>query len=1074
MPTADPTDPTRRIAEVWAETLTLNQGPETTLRRLCVPDSSGVYGRASDSRPATVRRVRPGAAGAAGIDYRLEEEIGRGGMGEVHRAWQESVGRRVALKLVRADRDAGPLAEERFRAEGAVTGALEHPGIVPVYDLGEDEHGRAFLAMKLVEGRPWSAALRELPLADNVAILLRVAEAVAFAHARGVIHADLKPANVMLGAWGEVLLLDWGLALRYGPDGARPLTPGSPIGGTPAYMAPEQAVQDLAAISPATDIYLLGATLYELIGGRRPHAGDSPRSCLLAAARNELAPIVGDAELLVIAQRAMATAPADRHPSAAAFIAELRAWRTHVDSATLLARARDLAARDDLAACADALRAVAEARVLWPGNPAAAVCEGEVRRRWAQGALRAGDAGLAASAARPDEPAETALHAEAVALATTQRRQARRLRALRVGVAALVLIVLAGLVIGERHIAGAAAVARTAQSEAETAREVARAEAYVAQLARALAALAGGDRAAAEAALAACPAERRGIEWRVLATRCAETPAALPGTGVPVFCVAWAGDGTLWYGTAEAVVQVVPGEGRELRRQLLPAPATALACSPAGILVGTRQGCVLLGAAGMQAAPGAAAVSRVALAADGACLWISEGRAWRWRPGEATAAMLAEAAVDVAWQDGSAVVATAQAVQVDATTVFTATDGEILAVRWDAGRRLVLLRRGPAIDAGGNLVPSRTPAPGAPAKPVYEVRAIGGEVLVQACRYYLNRDPAIMPDGTLAVVHGRYHGALLHLPGGAVRRAVLGERLHALAGGPDGALAVAWQGGVGVLPAAAPPGELLIEEEVPIAAACSGGRMVRLDCWGGLRQRGGGVDRILPHGRQHLSHQAQPWRVQALEDGGALVQPPSGAALLDAQGMLQPLTEEAGERPLRVLCAPDGGRYVELLPEHRYRLGEAERDGVPLGWLDRSGLLLAEGEDLVARTVDGWNERWRLDGWQHGVSRFHLAMLGGRALLARDRLIEVRDPADGRRLAVLDHHRHDVVAMVAAGSRLVTGDRTGHLAFWDAGDLRLLLFVPWTPLGITALAGAPDRLAVGSDERLLHLWEDVP
>ena len=140
---------------------------------------------------------------------------------------------------------------------------------MPIYDLGKDESGLLFYSMKHVKGTPWNQVIGDKSLAENVEILMKVADAVAFAHSRGVVHRDLKPENVMLGGYGEVLLMDWGLAIK--PES--PAAKAAGVGGTPAYMAPEMIVARPEEIGFSADIYLLGAILYEIVTGIPPHDG---------------------------------------------------------------------------------------------------------------------------------------------------------------------------------------------------------------------------------------------------------------------------------------------------------------------------------------------------------------------------------------------------------------------------------------------------------------------------------------------------------------------------------------------------------------------------------------------------------------------------------------------------------------------------------------------------------------------------------------------------------------------------------------------------------------------------------
>jgi serine/threonine-protein kinase len=263
--------------------------------------------------------------------HRFEDrgEIGRGGMSSVRRVFDRDIGRDVAVKSVAPASDAAALDE--LLAEARIVGGLEHPNIVPVYDWLRSAPGDARLVMRLVEGPTLATLLAEeseppvlgLRLERLLNIFLRICDAVAFAHTRGVIHCDINPRNVMVGSHGQVYLMDWGLALvrrtaqRTGPPGV-----GYVIGGTPAYMAPEQARGTVGEIDERTDVYGLGAMLYEFLTLRAPHAAADVPNALASAQRgsvpapddvvpNRLVP----AALSAIAMRALAAEREARHPS---------------------------------------------------------------------------------------------------------------------------------------------------------------------------------------------------------------------------------------------------------------------------------------------------------------------------------------------------------------------------------------------------------------------------------------------------------------------------------------------------------------------------------------------------------------------------------------------------------------------------------------------------------------------------------------------------------------------------------------------------------------------------------------
>lgn len=261
---------------------------------------------ATVAEPISVRGAQPGPAAAPrSVRFDLIQLIATGGLGEVWEAHQRSLDRRVAVKRVRRDRpraDAGSTGrmEALFEAEARVTANLEHPNIVPVYELDRDPEGGALLAMKLVEGEPWQESIERdlrLPLDQrlerHLPILVDVAEAVAFAHSRGVIHRDLKPAQVLVGRFGEVQVVDWGLAARVAGGrhaegvGVDPASTSSPA-GTPLFMAPEQTLDDPSQLGPWTDCYLLGGILHMIVTGRAPHHATTATEAFALAVRGEI------------------------------------------------------------------------------------------------------------------------------------------------------------------------------------------------------------------------------------------------------------------------------------------------------------------------------------------------------------------------------------------------------------------------------------------------------------------------------------------------------------------------------------------------------------------------------------------------------------------------------------------------------------------------------------------------------------------------------------------------------------------------------------------------------------------
>ncbi|HEV8122367.1 MAG TPA: serine/threonine-protein kinase [Candidatus Polarisedimenticolia bacterium] len=228
-----------------------------------------------DARLAHLRAVAS-LPDLTGTRYRLIRPLGRGGMATVYLVEDAALGREAALKVL-DDPDPDGEAAARLVAEARLLAGLEHPNLAPVHDVGTLPDGRVFYVMKYVRGARLDAWIPTSP--DRPAVLrlfVKVCDAVAFAHAHGVIHRDLKPPNIMVGEFGEALVMDWGVAKRMGDADA----PAGSLIGTPAWMAPEQARGDLAAIDARTDVYALGAILYSLLG-RRPPFGSGPRDEVL-------------------------------------------------------------------------------------------------------------------------------------------------------------------------------------------------------------------------------------------------------------------------------------------------------------------------------------------------------------------------------------------------------------------------------------------------------------------------------------------------------------------------------------------------------------------------------------------------------------------------------------------------------------------------------------------------------------------------------------------------------------------------------------------------------------------------
>src|SRR5882757_4219187 len=205
-------------------------------------------------------------------DYELLEQIGRGGQGVVFRARQKSLNRIVALKVIGLGHWATEAHLKRFRLEAEAAASLEHPGIVPIHEVGERD-GSCYFSMKFIEGGQVDEVVRRTPMSirQAVELIAKVARTVHYAHEHGILHRDIKPGNILLDAKGEAHLTDFGLARLIETEST--LTRTLEVLGTPSYMAPEQAVGNNAAVSSATDVYGLGAVLYQLLTGQPPFAG---------------------------------------------------------------------------------------------------------------------------------------------------------------------------------------------------------------------------------------------------------------------------------------------------------------------------------------------------------------------------------------------------------------------------------------------------------------------------------------------------------------------------------------------------------------------------------------------------------------------------------------------------------------------------------------------------------------------------------------------------------------------------------------------------------------------------------
>jgi formylglycine-generating enzyme required for sulfatase activity/serine/threonine protein kinase len=327
---------------------------------------------------AEVLRRLSGREVVFGRRYEVRGEVAAGGMGTILSVWDGDLNRQLAMKVIRAQGKGSGAASDvearvlsRFIEEAQITGQLDHPGIVPVHEIGLDPEGRVYFTMQLVAGRDLEHVFELVRTGEEgwsltraVGVMLKVCEAMAYAHEKGVVHRDLKPANVMVGRFGEVYVMDWGLAralgrrdaadvrvvrrrddstvltsrreARQAGSASSPLvTMDGDVVGTPAYMSPEQARGDLEHLGPATDVYAAGAILYHLLAGHMPYVppGERPNAVAVwkrvkagspeaLAARAPHAP----QELVAICEKAMAREPAGRYATMQVLADDLRAY----------------------------------------------------------------------------------------------------------------------------------------------------------------------------------------------------------------------------------------------------------------------------------------------------------------------------------------------------------------------------------------------------------------------------------------------------------------------------------------------------------------------------------------------------------------------------------------------------------------------------------------------------------------------------------------------------------------------------------------------------------------------------
>ena len=411
--------------------------------------------RVAKSPRATLAPSDPKERGSEALEIlkRLRHEPGRlvdvgplgaGGQSAIRVARQVSLDREVVVKRLPAEKRM-PKQIKALLAEAWLTGALEHPNIVPVHDVELDEDGAPVLVMKKIEGKTWGELIRGGlegwkhegdPLTFHLRVFMQVCNAVHFAHSRGIVHRDLKPDNVMVGHFGETYVVDWGIATV-------PKTAKS-IAGTPAYLAPEMLAREGDVLTFATDVYLLGAILFEILTGVPPHLGDDMESIIASVLRSPPAmPEDAPAELALLATACMQQDPAARPPSAEAVRRAVERFFEH-EGSRVLARA---AARLEEELGAELAKAIGDRQrvyalftecrfgfrqslVTWANNDDAKKSIRRVTEAMIRWELARNDGPAAAMLLSELPDADAALSAEVAASVAKTKEEARKLRAL--------------------------------------------------------------------------------------------------------------------------------------------------------------------------------------------------------------------------------------------------------------------------------------------------------------------------------------------------------------------------------------------------------------------------------------------------------------------------------------------------------------------------------------------------------------------------------------------------------------------------------------------------------------------
>src|SRR6478609_5532752 len=322
-----------------------------------------IEGVGANAAPGTKSAARAAELLGELGDYELLEEVGRGGQGVVFRARQKSLNRTVALKVISLGQWASTADLKRFRREAEAAASLDHPSIVPIYEVGERE-GACYFSMKFIEGGQLDEVVKRAPMSIRQAaeLIAKVARTVHHAHEHGILHRDIKPGNILLDAKGEPNLTDFGLARLVETEST--VTRTVEVLGTPSYMAPEQAAGNNIKLTRGTDVYGLGAVLYQLLTGHPPFAGGTTYETIKLLLESEArAPRLWnpkvDRDVSTICLKCLEKDPQRRYPSALAVAEDLERWLKHepilARRTGVLARSKKWLQRNQTAAAVAAL-----------------------------------------------------------------------------------------------------------------------------------------------------------------------------------------------------------------------------------------------------------------------------------------------------------------------------------------------------------------------------------------------------------------------------------------------------------------------------------------------------------------------------------------------------------------------------------------------------------------------------------------------------------------------------------------------------------------------------------------------